>query len=420
MKRSQVDCATLSVGQLVNREKRDGQKRPLRARSARRWAIPAALAARRQRPPRQRARPTSWSCCSTMSASPISAATARRSRRRPSTRSPRRGLRYTGFHTTAMCSTTRAALLTGRNHHSVGVGCLANFDSGYPGYRGKIAREAGTLAEMLRPHGYRNYMLGKWHVTPLTEIGADRTVRRLAARPRLRPLLRLHGCRDRPVRAGAGARQHAIDPPGTFATGYHLTADLVDQSIRFIADHVADAPQAPWLIWLALRRLPRAAPGAARPDPQVRRAVRRTAGTPSASAASRGRRRWASCRRTRACRRATTACSRGPSCPTSEQRLFTRLQAAYAAMLDHADQHLARLVGFLEQAGQLDDTLVLVMSDNGASQEGGPLGMVNAMGPYNLRPRADRRRSSRASTTSAGPTRIPTSRSAGRWRPTRR
>ena len=82
------------------------------------------------------------------------------------------GLRYSGFHTTAMCSTTRAALLTGRNHHSVGVGCLANFDSGYPGYRGKIAREAGTLAEMLRPHGYRNYMVGKWHVTPLTESGA--------------------------------------------------------------------------------------------------------------------------------------------------------------------------------------------------------------------------------------------------------
>ncbi|MCX6516438.1 MAG: sulfatase-like hydrolase/transferase, partial [Actinobacteria bacterium] len=82
-----------------------------------------------------------------------------------------RGLRFSGFHTTAMCSTTRAAIHTGRNHHSVGVGCLANFDSGYPGYRGKIAKEAGTLAEMLRPHGYRNYMIGKWHVTPLTETG---------------------------------------------------------------------------------------------------------------------------------------------------------------------------------------------------------------------------------------------------------
>jgi arylsulfatase A-like enzyme len=70
------------------------------------------------------------------------------------------GLRYTGFHTTAMCSTTRAALLTGRNHHAVGVGCLANFDSSFPGYRGKIGKEAGTLAEMLRPHAYRNYMVG--------------------------------------------------------------------------------------------------------------------------------------------------------------------------------------------------------------------------------------------------------------------
>ena len=79
------------------------------------------------------------------------------------------GLRYTALHTTAMCSTTRAAMLTGRNPHSVGVGSLANFDSGYPGYRGKIRREAGTIAEILHPHGYRNYMIGKWHVTPLTE-----------------------------------------------------------------------------------------------------------------------------------------------------------------------------------------------------------------------------------------------------------
>ena len=82
-----------------------------------------------------------------------------------------RGVRYSGFHTTVMCSTTRAALLTGRNHHAVGVGCLANFDSGYPGYRGKISKDAPTLAETLREVGYRNYMVGKWHVTPLTETG---------------------------------------------------------------------------------------------------------------------------------------------------------------------------------------------------------------------------------------------------------
>jgi len=81
------------------------------------------------------------------------------------------GLRYAGFHTTAMCSTTRAALLTGRNHHSVGMGCLANFDSGLPGYRGIISDDASTLPEMLKPHGYRSYMVGKWHVTPLTQSG---------------------------------------------------------------------------------------------------------------------------------------------------------------------------------------------------------------------------------------------------------
>jgi arylsulfatase len=61
----------------------------------------------------------------------------------------KRGMRYSGFHTTAMCSTTRAALLTGRNHHAVGVGCLANFDSGYPGYRGKISKDAPNLGRDL-------------------------------------------------------------------------------------------------------------------------------------------------------------------------------------------------------------------------------------------------------------------------------
>jgi arylsulfatase A-like enzyme len=173
------------------------------------------------------------------------------------------GLRYSGFHTTAMCSTTRAALLTGRNHHSVGVGCLANFDSGYPGYRGKITRQAGTLAEMLKAHAYRNYMLGKWHVTPLTESGATGP---FDGWPLGRGFDRFYGFLD------AETDQYApelvldnthIDPPGTFADGYHLTTDLVDQSIRFIGDHIADRPDLPWLTWLAFGAC-HAPPGARR------------------------------------------------------------------------------------------------------------------------------------------------------------
>src|SRR5215475_14573804 len=294
------------------------------------------------------------------------------------------GLRYSGFHTTAMCSTTRAALLTGRNHHSVGVGCLANFDSGFPGYRGKIAREAGTLAEMLRPHGYRNYMVGKWHVTPLTEAGATGP---FDGWPLGRGFDRFYGFMD------AETDQYApelvrdntpVDPPGTFASGYHLTADLIDQAMRYIADHVADDASIPWLTWVAL--------GACHAPHQAPADLIQKYDALFAEGWDVERdRRLARQKETGIVPKDTRLPARNDlvrpwaELPEGERRLYTRLQAAYAAMLDHADQHLARLVAFLEQAGQLDDTLIVVMSDNGASQEGGPFGMVNAMGPYNMR-----------------------------------
>ncbi|WJR75483.1 arylsulfatase [Bradyrhizobium sp. NP1] len=295
------------------------------------------------------------------------------------------GLRYSGFHTTAMCSTTRAALLTGRNHHSVGVGCLANFDSGYPGYRGKIAREAGTLAEMLRAHAYRNYMVGKWHVTPLTESGATGP---FDGWPLGRGFDRFYGFLD------AETDQYApelvsdnthIDPPGNHASGYHLTADLVDQAIRFIGDHIADRPDLPWLTWVAF--------GACHAPHQAPADI--IAGYDEVFADG-----WDIERDRRLARQkamglvpqTTRLPPRNDGVKAwdehsdDEQRVFTRLQAAFAGMLDHADRHLARLIAFLEKSGVRDDTLVIVMSDNGASQEGGPLGFINAMGPYNFKP----------------------------------
>ena len=104
---------------------------------------------------------------------------------------------------------------------------------------------------------------------------------------------------------------------------------------------------------------------------------------------------------------------------TDERRVFTRLQAAFAGMLDHADRHLARLIGFLDTAGIRDNTLVLVLSDNGASQEGGPWGFVNAMGPYNFRPEPLAEKLRRIDDI-GGPDRTATFRMAGRWRRTRR
>ena len=320
-----------------------------------------------------------------MSDFPISAATARPIRTPTIDKLAAEGLRYSGFHTTAMCSTTRAALLTGRNHHSVGVGCLANFDSGYPGYRGKIAREAGTLAEMLRPHGYRNYMVGKWHVTPLTESGATGP---FDGWPLGRGFDRFYGFLDAETDQFAPelvSDNTHIDPPGTYADGYHLTSDLVDQSIRFIADHTADRPDIPWLTWVAL--------GACHAPHQAPMDIIKSYDAMFAHG-------WDVEREQRMARQKAMGIvpqeTRLPARndgvkaweehSADEKRVFTRLQAAFAGMLDHADQHLARLIAFLDTAGIRDNTLVLVLSDNGASQEGGPLGFVNAMGPYNFRP----------------------------------
>ena len=294
------------------------------------------------------------------------------------------GLRYSGFHTTAMCSTTRAALLTGRNHHSVGMGCLANFDSGFPGYRGKISREAGTLPEMLKPHGYRSYMVGKWHATPLTETGPTGP---FDGWPLGRGFDRFYGFMDAETDQFAPelVRDNTpIEQPKAYEDGYHLTADLVDQSIRFIADHAADAPDTPWLLWLA--------PGACHAPHQAPKDLIKSYDEVFAAG-------WDVERESRLARQKALglvpADTRLPprndgvkawdDHSPDEQRLFTRLQSAFAGMLDHADQHLARLLAFLDQAQLTDDTLILVMSDNGASQEGGPLGFVNAMGPYNFK-----------------------------------
>ena len=295
------------------------------------------------------------------------------------------GLRFTGFHTTSMCSTTRSALLTGRNHHSVGVGCLANFDSGFPGYRGKIAKEAGTIAEILRTAGYRNYMVGKWHVTPLTESGSTGP---FDGWPLGRGFDRYYGFMDAETDQYAPELvldNSSIDPPGTFESGYHLTADLIDKSIRFLAGHIAEKPETPWLLWLALgathapHQAPRALIESYDPvfqhgwdEERVRRFARQKAIGIVAEA-------------TRLPPRNDGVQAWSDHAP-DERRLFTRLQAAFAAMLDHADQQLARLVGFLERTGLRENTIVLVLSDNGASQEGGLFGGVNLMGPANLRP----------------------------------
>jgi len=295
------------------------------------------------------------------------------------------GVRSTGFHTTAMCSTTRASLLTGRNHHSVGMGCLANFDSGFPGYRGKINADAATIPEMLAPHGYRSYMVGKWHATRTTETGPTGP---FDGWPLGRGFDRFYGFLD------AETDQYSpelvrdnthVTASGDHSTGYHLTADLADEAIRNLTDHHAATPDAPWYLQFA--------PGACHAPHQAPHELIDHYSNELAHG-------WDVERDRRLARQIELGVvPAGTELPdrnlgvrswdehsAAEQRLFGRLAGAYAAMLDHFDQHLGRVIDALERMGQLDDTIIMVLSDNGASQEGGPLGFVNAMAPFNMVP----------------------------------
>ena len=119
------------------------------------------------------------------------------------------GLRYANFHVTPLCSPTRTCLLTGRNHHSVGMGRAAEMVNGFPNTRGFVSREAANLAEMLRPHGYQNLAAGKWHLGSIHENSPAGPLRPLAPATGFRPLPRLHAGRDEPVEPGTDHGERA-------------------------------------------------------------------------------------------------------------------------------------------------------------------------------------------------------------------
>ena len=295
------------------------------------------------------------------------------------------GLRYTNFHTTALCSPTRAALLTGRNHHSVGMRGLSNWNTGFPNCTGTVARSAATLAEMLRPAGYANFAVGKWHLTPMEETSPAGPFDQW-------PLGRgfdryygfLQGETDQFV-PELFHDNHAVDPPRTPEQGYHLTEDLVDHAIGFVRDQKSVVPEKPFFLYLAFGATH--SPHQAPPEYLRKYRGRFDAGWDAV------REQWFERQKAMGIVPADTRLApRNPGVKpwaelsAGEQMLALRLQEAYAAFLYHTDHHIGRLVSFLESIGELDNTLILLMSDNGASQEGGAIGVIDAMRYFNNMP----------------------------------
>ena len=158
------------------------------------------------------------------------------------------GLRYTNMHTTALCSPSRGAILTGRNHHSIGLATISETSSGYPGYNAILPFNKGMLSDMLLPHGYNTFMVGKWHLTPPEHETAAGPYDRW---PLARGFERYYGF------LGGDTNQwypelvydnHYIDPPSTPEEGYHLSVDLADKAIEFIQDAHVNAPDKPFYL----------------------------------------------------------------------------------------------------------------------------------------------------------------------------
>jgi arylsulfatase len=293
-----------------------------------------------------------------------------------------RGLRYTSFHTTALCSPTRACVLTGRNHHAAGMGRIIELATGFPGYDARIPRSVGLLPEMLTPHGYAAYAVGKWHLTPEdeTHLGASRE-----RWPLGRGFERFYGFFEGETHQNAPALvhdSHQVDPSRSIEDGYHLTEDLVDRAIEFLVDLRHVDVDKPFLLYLAT--------GACHsPHQAPAEWIERYRG-----AFDRGWDEW----RDRALARQTemgivadgTRLSPRPdwvpawdTLSARARAVYARYMEAFAGFLSHTDHHLGRLLDHLERSGDLDNTLLFVLSDNGASSEGGPIGSLNDVRTWN-------------------------------------
>ena len=305
------------------------------------------------------------------------------------------GVRYTQWHTTALCSPTRSCLLTGRNHTRNSMACITEAAIGFPNASGAIPFENGMLPEILAERGWNTYMVGKWHLCPEAEVNAAATRRNW---PVGRGFERFYGF------LGAETNQwypdlvhdnHAVEQPRTPQEGYHFGEDITDKALEFIKDAKVIAPDKPFFLYYApsAGHAPHHVPtewsekyagkfdagyeamreeilqrqkemGLVPPDTEL--PPMNPIGTPQTRTGPDDKpfpmldvtRPWS-------------------TLSEDERRLFCRMAEVFAGFVAHADHHIGRLLDYLEETDQLENTLVIVVSDNGASGEGGPNGSVN-------------------------------------------
>src|SRR5580693_6940170 len=295
------------------------------------------------------------------------------------------GVRLSNFHTTALCSPTRACLLTGRNHHRNGLGRVADLALGYPGYWGTPPIENGFLSEILRDRGYATLAVGKWHLSPDTETntGGSR-----ASWPLSRGFDRWYGFHGGETHQFVPALyhdNHAVRPPASIEEGYHLTRDLADRATEFLGDLRAVDADKPFFLYLATG----ACHSPHQPPPRWREPYR-----------GRFDLGWDAWRQQIFDRQlasglipeGTALSPRPPWVPAwddldaPQRAVAARFMECFAGFLSDADEQIGRVLDFIAALGELDRTIVVVVSDNGASAEGGADGSINDIRMQNIDP----------------------------------
>ena len=285
------------------------------------------------------------------------------------------GLTFTDFHSIPLCSPARAALLAGRNHHSIAMGSHIMSTAGFPGYNGDIPRSAASIGRILRDAGFATFAIGKWDQTKPT---AASVAGPFDSWPSGQGFDRFYGF--------IGADAHHFAPslwsdhtpvsPAEHREDYFLTTDLADNAIDFITGLRATAPDKPFLLYWSTGAVhaPHHAPrdfiekydsvfeigwDAVRED-TLQRQIEAGIVPPGTRLAPPHDEvpRWA-------------------ALSNEERRLYARQMAAFAGQLEHADRQFGRVVDLLESLGELDNTIIIVTSDNGASGEGGMTGLHN-------------------------------------------
>ena len=289
----------------------------------------------------------------------------------------REGLRYNNFHTTAVCSATRTSLLTGANHHTAGCANLIEMRTGADNnLTGNLKPEYATIAEILKEYGYATFCTGKWH------LSADQcTAGPVDGWPLQKGFDRYYGFLQ-----GENDQYHphlirdntAAPQPKTVEEGYHFSEDIVDNAIDYLFEHQMNFPDQPFFLYLPFGAMhtPHHAP---------KEYIDAYKGKFDAGWDVIRQQWFENQKRIGIIPKDAELTDKNEyvrdwdDCTEKEKAVYAREMEAFAGMLTHTDAQIGRLIDYLEESEQLDNTIIVFLSDNGASAEGGVDGRFNAM-----------------------------------------